>query len=90
MFILQLQILVDDSARLQGCYPGGNADHILEQQNIVIDNWNTLQERAAQRKIELQASYQLQRFLASVRNFVLLHLARFHGRKIFILLYFID
>ncbi|XP_071037774.1 spectrin beta chain [Parasteatoda tepidariorum] len=64
----QLQILVDDSARLQGSYPGGNADHILEQQNIVIENWNTLQERAAQRKIELQASYQLQRFLASVRD----------------------
>lgn len=33
---------------------------------MVIENWNTLQERAAQRKIELQASYQLQRFLASV------------------------
>ncbi|XP_035225862.1 spectrin beta chain, non-erythrocytic 1-like isoform X1 [Stegodyphus dumicola] len=64
----QLQILVDDSARLQGAYPGGNADHILEQQNIVIENWNTLQERAAQRKIELQASYQLQRFLSSVRD----------------------
>ena len=57
---------MDDSARLQGCYPGGNADHILHQQNMVIENWNTLQERAAQRKIELQASYQLQRFLASV------------------------
>ncbi|GIY06493.1 hypothetical protein CDAR_514752 [Caerostris darwini] len=64
----QLQILVDDSARLQGSYPGGNADHILEQQNIVIENWNTLQEKAAERKIKLQASYQLQRFLASVRD----------------------
>ncbi|GFT80923.1 spectrin beta chain, non-erythrocytic 5 [Nephila pilipes] len=64
----QLQILVDDSARLQASYPGGNADHILEQQNIVIENWNTLQEKAAERKIKLQASNQLQRFLASVRD----------------------
>lgn len=64
----QLQVLVDDSTRLQVAYPGGNAEHIYEQQNIVIENWNTLQERATQRKEELQASYHLQRFLTSIRD----------------------
>ncbi|KAG1650604.1 Spectrin beta chain, non-erythrocytic 5 [Nymphon striatum] len=61
-------ILIDDSARLQAAYPGGNADHILEQQNIVVENWNTLQERAGQRKMELQLACDLQRFFASVRD----------------------
>lgn len=64
----QLQILVDDSARLQAAYPGQNAEHILEQQMIVLENWNTLSERATHRKRELQASCDLHRFLASVRD----------------------
>ena len=30
----QLQVLIDDSARLQNEYPGGNAQHILKQQEL--------------------------------------------------------
>lgn len=66
----QLQVLVDDSARLQSAYPGSNAEHIAEQQALVIDNWNTLQEKASRRKEELHASYDLQRFLADSRNLI--------------------
>ncbi|XP_046630760.1 spectrin beta chain, non-erythrocytic 1-like isoform X4 [Daphnia pulicaria] len=66
----QLQILVDDSAKLQVAYPGGNADHIRAQQALVIESWNTLQERMARRKEELQDSCAFQRFLTTVRDLV--------------------
>ncbi|CAK9250950.1 unnamed protein product, partial [Sphagnum jensenii] len=61
----QLQVLIDDSVRLQAAYPGGNAEHILEQQNIVVEHWTALQEKVLIRKEQLQQSYQLQRFIAS-------------------------
>jgi len=64
----QLQILIDDSARLQQEYPGGNAEHILKQQEIVVQHWNNLQEKAALRKARLQSSYSLQKFIASVKD----------------------
>ncbi|KAI1295446.1 Spectrin alpha chain, non-erythrocytic 1 [Halotydeus destructor] len=64
----QLQSLIDDSARLQSAYPGGNADHILQQQEIVVQHWNTLQERAALRKDHLLASFALQKFIAVVKD----------------------
>lgn len=63
-------MLVDDSARLQAAYPGGNAEHIKAQQALVVDSWNALQDRMARRKEELQASHDLQRFLTSVRDLV--------------------
>lgn len=64
----QLQILIDDSARLQREYPGGNAEHILKQQEIVVQHWNNLQDRTALRKTHLQSSYSLQKFVASVKD----------------------
>ena len=64
------QVLVDDSARLQAAYPGGNAEHIAAQQALVVESWNTLQERMSRRKEELQASCDLQRFFSSVRDLV--------------------
>ncbi|GAB6026067.1 hypothetical protein CHUAL_012270 [Chamberlinius hualienensis] len=64
----RLQVLLDDSAQLQMAYQGGNAEHIREQQTVFLENWNTLQERSTRRKKELQASCDLQRFLASVRD----------------------
>ena len=64
----QLQVLVDDSARLQEAYPGGNADQIEQQQQIVVENWTILQEKAAKRRDDLQAALDLYRFLASVSN----------------------
>ena len=63
---LQLQVLVDDSARLQEAYPGGNAEQIAQQQAVVIENWTILQEKAAQRKDNLLAALDLYRFLTLV------------------------
>ena len=67
----QLQILVDDSARLQTAYPGGNAEQIEQQQAVVIENWGILQERAAQRKEDLQQAYDLHRFVIAVSSLIL-------------------
>ncbi|XP_070377881.1 spectrin beta chain, non-erythrocytic 1-like isoform X1 [Dermacentor albipictus] len=64
----QLQVLVDDSVRLQAAYPGGNAEHIAEQQQLVVDQWAALQEKVAQRKDQLKESLQLQKFLSMVRD----------------------
>ena len=64
----QLQVLIDDSARLQREYPGGNAEHILKQQEIVVQHWNNLQDRAGLRKSLLQSSFALQKFIASVKD----------------------
>ncbi|XP_065202026.1 spectrin beta chain, non-erythrocytic 1 isoform X3 [Planococcus citri] len=64
----QLQILVEDAVRLQSLYPGNNASHIANQQNIVVSSWTALQERSAHRREALQASCDLHRFLAQVRD----------------------
>ena len=58
-------MLVNDSARLQESYPT-NAEHIADQQRLVVTSWDQLHQRAAQRKEELQASLELQRFLTQV------------------------
>lgn len=57
---------MDDSARLQAAYPGSNAEHIAEQQALVVENWNVLQEKASKRKEQLLAAADLQKFLAHV------------------------
>ncbi|XP_043282558.1 spectrin beta chain, non-erythrocytic 5 isoform X2 [Venturia canescens] len=64
----QLQVLVEDASRLQVLYPGNNAAHIDQQQQIVIANWEELKERSAHRRDQLQASCDLQRFLTQVRD----------------------
>ncbi|KAL4238363.1 Spectrin beta chain [Mactra antiquata] len=64
----QIQVLVDDSARLQEAYPGDNADQIEHLQATVIDNWGILRERAAQRKVDLLAAAELHRFNSDVRD----------------------
>ncbi|XP_039289552.1 LOW QUALITY PROTEIN: spectrin alpha chain, non-erythrocytic 1-like [Nilaparvata lugens] len=64
----QLQVLVEDAVRLQALYPGNNATHIGEQQAIVVTQWSALQERSAHRREMLQASCDLHRFLAQVRD----------------------
>ncbi|XP_063863708.1 spectrin beta chain, non-erythrocytic 2-like isoform X27 [Scylla paramamosain] len=66
----QLQVLVDDSARLQAAYPGSNAEHIAEQQALVVENWNVLQEKASKRKEQLLAAADLQKFLAHSRDLI--------------------
>lgn len=76
----QLQVLVEDASRLQVHYPGNNAMHIDQQQQIVVAHWEDLKERSAHRRDQLQASCDLQRFLTQVifLPFVSVHLL---GRK---------
>ncbi|KAK0173670.1 hypothetical protein PV328_006832 [Microctonus aethiopoides] len=64
----QLQVLIDDAARLQALYPGNNATRIDQQQQIVLANWEELKEKSAHRKDLLHASCDLQRFLTQVRD----------------------
>ncbi|XP_054271663.1 spectrin alpha chain, non-erythrocytic 1 isoform X2 [Macrosteles quadrilineatus] len=64
----QLQVLVEDAVRLQAQYPGTNASHIAQQQAVVVSSWSALQERSAARREMLQASCDLHRFLAQVRD----------------------
>ncbi|XP_076644007.1 spectrin beta chain, non-erythrocytic 5 kst isoform X2 [Halictus rubicundus] len=64
----QLQVLVEDASRLQAHYPGNNAVHIDQQQQIVVAQWDELKERSAHRRDQLQASCDLQRFLTQVRD----------------------
>jgi len=64
----QLQVLVEDASRLQVHYPGNNAVHIDQQQQIVVAHWEELKERSAHRRDQLQASCDLQRFLTQVSN----------------------
>ncbi|XP_033210984.1 spectrin beta chain, non-erythrocytic 1 isoform X3 [Belonocnema kinseyi] len=66
----QLQVLVEDAARLQALYPGNNATHIDQQQKIVVNNWEELKDRSAHRRDQLQASCDLQRFLTQVRDLI--------------------
>ncbi|XP_078000869.1 spectrin beta chain, non-erythrocytic 5-like isoform X3 [Glandiceps talaboti] len=64
----QLQVLLDDSARLQEAYPGEHAEHIAEQQEAVLAAWNDLQDKAQKRKDLLMASQDFQKFLAACRD----------------------
>ncbi|XP_075227745.1 spectrin beta chain, non-erythrocytic 5 kst isoform X2 [Lycorma delicatula] len=64
----QLQVLVEDAVRLQALYPGNNAVHIAQQQSVVVSSWSALQERSAHHREMLQASCDLHRFLAQVRD----------------------
>lgn len=72
MFIWK--VLVEDAARLQALYPGTNATHIAQQQAVVVASWGALQERSANRREMLQASCDLQRFLAQVCIFFYLYM----------------
>uniref|UniRef100_A0AAG5CRA5 Spectrin beta chain n=1 Tax=Anopheles atroparvus TaxID=41427 RepID=A0AAG5CRA5_ANOAO len=64
----QLQVLVDDSLRLQTKYPGDNAKAIAAEQENVIQYWNLLKEKSALRNDQLHASCDLQHFLTQVRD----------------------
>lgn len=66
----QLQVLVEDSVRLQAKYPS-NATAIAQQQSNVIDSWNMLKEKSMLRSDQLAASYDLQSFLSQVRDLLL-------------------
>lgn len=66
----QLQVLVDDSVKLQTKYPS-NSDAIKKQQEKVISAWEVLKEESALRTDQLAASYDLQSFLSQVRDLML-------------------
>lgn len=63
----QLQVLVEDSVRLQAKYPS-NAAAIANQQDNVVAAWNELKEKSALRADQLAASCDLQNFLTQVRD----------------------
>lgn len=63
----QLQILVDDAARLQRTYPN-NKVLVHQKQELVVTAWEGLKERADLRRDQLQASVDLQKFLTEVRD----------------------
>ncbi|KMY97354.1 uncharacterized protein Dsimw501_GD13758, isoform J [Drosophila simulans] len=65
----QLQVLVEDSVRLQAKYPS-NAAAIAQQQDKVVAAWNDLKERSTARGDRLAASSDLQTFLTDVRDIV--------------------
>nr|XP_022910961.1 spectrin beta chain, non-erythrocytic 5 isoform X3 [Onthophagus taurus] len=63
----QLQNLVEDATRLQHTYPS-NKKNIQEKQELVVTAWEGLKERADLRKEQLEASVDLQKFLALARD----------------------
>ncbi|KAL0275436.1 UNVERIFIED_CONTAM: hypothetical protein PYX00_003283 [Menopon gallinae] len=64
----QLQVLVEDAARLQAQYPGQNAAQIAQQQQLVLDHWNALQQRAEARRDMLAEACHLHKFLSQARD----------------------
>ncbi len=63
-----MQGLVEESAALIGAYPGENAENIVEQQGLLAEAWRQLQQDTMERRDNLNAAYELQRFQATVRN----------------------
>ncbi|RZC41345.1 spectrin alpha chain, non-erythrocytic 1, partial [Asbolus verrucosus] len=63
----QLQVLVEDASKLQKIYPS-NKTNIQNQQELVVEAWGGLKERAELRHDQLQASVDLQKFHAQVRD----------------------
>ena len=61
-------MLIDDSAALQSRYPGENGQHIAQQQQIVLQAWNMLQEKAVDRKAALMSSNDYHNFIGMVRD----------------------
>ena len=61
-------MLIDDSAALQSPYPGKNGQHIAQQRQMVLQAWNMLQEKAADRKAALMSSNDYHNFMGMVRD----------------------
>uniref|UniRef100_A0A183IDZ9 Calponin-homology (CH) domain-containing protein n=1 Tax=Soboliphyme baturini TaxID=241478 RepID=A0A183IDZ9_9BILA len=56
------------AVRLQKTYPGGNAEHMLAQQQLLLEKWNQLQDKVFKRRDRLDEAYKLQRFLSKVHT----------------------
>ncbi|VDL75035.1 unnamed protein product [Nippostrongylus brasiliensis] len=64
----QLQKLLAESARLKEAYPGGNAEHIAQQQVELADSWQELLNAIDDRRDELRAAKDMHRFNTDVRD----------------------
>ncbi|KAE9418301.1 hypothetical protein Angca_009245, partial [Angiostrongylus cantonensis] len=64
----QLQNLLAESVRLKEAYPGGNAEHIAQQQVELAESWQELQNAIEDRRDELRAARDMHRFNADVRD----------------------
>ena len=64
----QLQVMINDSVKLQAAYPGGNAKNISEQLTIVVEHWEGLKEKSRRRREGLFDAELYYRFLAAVRR----------------------
>ena len=64
----RLQVLIDDSAALQACYPRENGQHIAQQQKIVLQARNELQDKSADREPALMTSDDYHTFMGMVRD----------------------
>ncbi|XGW05367.1 hypothetical protein V3C99_016045 [Haemonchus contortus] len=64
----QLQKLLAESARLKEAYPGGNAEHIAQQQVELAESWQELLHAIDDRRDELRAARDMHRFNADVRD----------------------
>lgn len=62
----QLQVLIEDASKLMKLY-STNKVNIQNQQEVVVEAWTDLKERTELRRDQLQASVDLQKFLAQVR-----------------------
>ena len=61
-----MQSLIAEASRLQQEYPGGNAEHLQQQQAQLTDAYGEVKERALARRVKLEAALELQKFLAQV------------------------
>ncbi|XP_033104188.1 spectrin beta chain-like [Anneissia japonica] len=64
----KLHSLLDEATHLQHNYPGTNAEQIAGIEQVMIDNWNSLQTTISTRKEELKNSLDYHRFLSSCRD----------------------
>ncbi|KAK6022935.1 spectrin repeat-containing domain protein, partial [Ostertagia ostertagi] len=60
--------LLAESARLKEAYPGGNAEHIAQQQVELAESWQELLHAIDDRRDELRAARDMHRFNADVRD----------------------
>lgn len=56
------QKLLAESARLKEAYPGGNAEHIAQQQVELADSWQELLNAIDDRRDELRAARDMHRY----------------------------
>lgn len=64
----QLQILINDSAKLKAAYPGKYAKQIKGQLTSVLEDWERLKKNSEFRKQRLCDTYEFHQFVSIVRD----------------------